>query len=147
MRLLFKHRLEAVGHRLVDIHRFWRDERRRSRFQLIKAQIKIVIEFFNCRCIRLWLRFDLAIVAHHVLDKLRLQLGGHCRGGNACRSGHSHARIATFELLDLGMIFAIGYQLALLGDKGVTITHLAVDPHQLKAQITALRLLIDRHLE
>ena len=76
-----------------------------------------------------------------------MQLGGHRCGSNAGRCRHRHARITIFELLDLSVILAIGYQLALLSDKSVTITQFGVNPHQLKTQITALGLPIDRSLE
>ena len=68
--LLLEHRFKAVGRRFVGA-RLGRQHGGRSSFELIKAQVKIVIKRFDWRN-QFRLSLDLAIVTHHVLDKLRL---------------------------------------------------------------------------
>ncbi|MCY1444684.1 hypothetical protein D9M71_611680 [compost metagenome] len=83
------------------------------------------------------------LIEQQVLDVLRVQFRSSGGSGNTAGSDQCHGRETALEFFDLGIVVAVGHQLPLLDHERVAVTLQAVDFHQLKAQLAALRLLLD----
>ncbi|MNF79843.1 hypothetical protein D3C84_620720 [compost metagenome] len=115
--------VKVIGHR-------WR---RNRTLRLIQTQVEGTVEVIG----HFW---RLRVVQQQLPDVLRVQLGSHGGSGD---TADGHGREAVLQLFDPGKVLAVGHQLAFLGDKGGTVALLAVDFHQLQAQVTALRFELD----
>ncbi len=143
--LFLQHRGEAqivFGRKRVELdRRFWLDHWRRidrgDVVEIVQAQIEGCVQIVSG-----WLR-RCRLVLQQFLDVLRVQLGSDGGSRQPTGSDHGHGREAAFQRFDLGEVVAIGHQLTLLRDERIPIALLAIDFHQLQAQIAALRLKAD----